>query len=85
MFRVYWDAEREELQILKTSWLVNVFEQPLHSKHDYMQALKHLLATCPALSEYMEHYQLVLAGDFPTWKYNKKIIAEVLITTTTVK
>ena len=75
--RVYWDAKREELQTLKTSWLVDVFEQPMHSKHHYNQALNHILEFCPQLSEYLNKYQLVLTGDFPTWKYNKKLIAEV--------
>ena len=76
-FRVYWDAERDELATLNTTWLVDVFQQPLHSKHHYRQALNHILAFCPQLSEYLNKFQLALTGDFPTWKYNKKLIAEV--------
>jgi len=74
---VYWDAEREELHSLNTTWLVDVFEQSLHSKQNYRQALNHLLEFCPPLSEYLKRFQLPLTGDFPTWKYNKKLIAEV--------
>lgn len=76
--RVYWDhADREELQTLKTAWLVDEFEQSLHSKREYKEALNHLLEVCPQISDYLAEFQLLLTGDFPTWKYNKKLIAEV--------
>ena len=76
--RVYWDhADREELQTLKTAWLIDEFEQSLHSKRDYTEALNHLLEVCPQITDYLAKFQLVLTGDFPTWKYNKKLIAEV--------
>ena len=78
--RVYWDAARNEMETLATSWLVDEFEQTLHSKTDYAAALDHLLEMCPELGEYMAEFQLVLTGDHPTWKYNKKlhVVAEVV-------
>ncbi|KAJ7393745.1 hypothetical protein OS493_003404 [Desmophyllum pertusum] len=74
--RVYWDAARNEMETLRTSWLLDEFQQNLHSKADYSAALNHLLEVCPELGQYMADFQLVLTGDFPTWKYNKKLVAE---------
>ena len=34
---------------------------------------------CPELSQYMTDYQLLLTGDYPTWKYNKKLVAVLLL------
>lgn len=65
--RVYWDAERHEMETLKTSWLVDEFERTLHSKNDYAAALEHTLMMCPELHEYMAEFQLVVTGDYPTW------------------
>ncbi|KAJ7394833.1 hypothetical protein OS493_000668 [Desmophyllum pertusum] len=74
--RVYWDAARNEMETLRTSWLLDEFQQNLHSKADYSAAFNHLLEVCPELGQYMADFQLVLTGDFPTWKYNKKLVAE---------
>ena len=79
LFRVYWDEARHEMESLSTSWLVDEFQQNLHSKSDYASALEHILMVCPELGQYMTDYQLVLTGDYPTWKYNKKLVAEVLL------
>ena len=67
------------METLTTSWLVDEFEQSLHSKTDYAAALEHILTVCPELLEYMTEFQLVVTGDYPTWKYNKKLIAEVTL------
>ena len=67
------------MESLSTSWLVDEFQQNLHSKSDYASALEHILMVCPELGQYMTDYQLVLTGDYPTWKYNKKLVAEVLL------
>lgn len=64
--RVYWDAERHEMETLRTSWLIDEFERTLHSKHDYAAALDHTLMMCPELNEYMAEFQLVVTGDYPT-------------------
>lgn len=66
------------MESLSTSWLVDEFQQNLHSKTDYASALEHILMVCPELGQYMTDYQLVLTGDYPTWKYNKKLVAEVI-------
>ena len=60
-----------------TKW--NLYQQNLHSKTDHASALELILAVCPELRQYMTDYQLVLTGDYPTWKYNKKLVAEVII------
>lgn len=65
------------METLKTSWLVDEFEQTLHSKADYAAVFDHVLRVCPELDQYMKDNQLVLTGDYPTWKYNKKLVAEV--------
>lgn len=67
LFRVYWDDARHEMESLTTSWLVDEFQQNLHSKSDYASALEHILMVCPELGQYMTDYQLVLTGDYPTW------------------
>lgn len=54
------------METLTTSWLVDEFEQSLHSKTDYTAALEHILAVCPELLEYMTEFQLVVTGDYPT-------------------
>ena len=65
------------METLKTSWLLDEFERTLHSKNDYAAALEHTLMMCPEFHEYMAEFQLVVTGDYPTWKYNKKLVAEV--------
>lgn len=70
---------RHEMESLSTSWLVDEFEQNLHSKSDYASTLDHVHMVCPELGQYMTDYQLVLTGNYPTWKYKKKLAAEVLL------
>jgi len=77
--RAYTGEDRRALELLRTSWLIDEFQQDLHSKHDYRIALQHLLAEAPSLSAYMDGNLLILGGDFPTWKFNKKLIAEVSV------
>lgn len=76
-FRVYSDEAREELQLLKTTWLIDEFEQNLKSIEDYETSFNHLLTEAPELNEYLSHFASFLTGDYPTWKYNKKIVAKV--------
>jgi hypothetical protein len=42
-----------------------------------MDALQHITAVTPSLTEYMKENLVILEGDFPTWKFNKKIVADV--------
>ncbi|CAH3045429.1 unnamed protein product [Porites lobata] len=74
--RVYTDEARHDLDLLSNTWLVDEFEQSLKSMASYRQAMQHLNEVCPSLSEYMEKNLLLLAGDWPTWYYNKKIICQ---------
>ena len=76
-FRVYSDEARHDLELLKSSWLIDEFQQNLKSVANYREALFHLLDKAPELEGYLKQFCVVLTGDFPTWKYNKKIIAEV--------
>lgn len=73
------------METLTTSWLVYEFEQFLHSRNDYTAALEHTLTVCRELDEYMAELELVLTSDYPTWKYNKKLVAEVHIMQTQEK
>lgn len=54
------------MESLRTSWLLDEFQQSLHSKNDYAAALEHTLGVCPELEEYMKEFQLVVTGDYPT-------------------
>ena len=75
--RVYSDERHHDYDLLESSLLIDEFPQSLHSKEDYKVCLKHMLDKTPELREYLKHYLVLLTGDFPTWKYNKKLIAEV--------
>ena len=74
---MYTDEARHDLDLLSNTWLDDEFEQSLKSMANYRQAMQHLNEVCPSLSEYMEKNLLLLAGDWPTWYYNKKIICQV--------
>lgn len=75
--RTYTGEDRHALELLRTSRIIDEFQQDLHSKDDYRLALSHLLEVAPELIQYMNGHLLILGGDHPTWKYNKKIVAEV--------
>lgn len=66
------------MELLRTTRLIDEFQQDLHSKDDYSNALQHLLDVAPEIIAYMNQFLLPLGGDYPTWKYNKKIVAEVI-------
>ncbi|KAJ7384111.1 hypothetical protein OS493_023435 [Desmophyllum pertusum] len=74
--RVYSDEARHELELLERTWLIDEFEQSLKSVQNYKSTLEHLLREAPDLVQYLQLYAAVLTGDYPTWKYNKKIVAE---------
>lgn len=74
---MYSDEGRHELDLLSNTWLVDEFQQSLRSLGDYRKAISHLMEICPPLRAYMEKNLLFLAGDWPTWYYNKKIICQV--------
>ena len=74
---MYSDEARHDLEMLKTTWLIEVFNQSLKSVMSYREALSHLLNRTPELEDYLKNFFVVLTGDISTWKCNKKIIAEV--------
>ena len=76
---MYTDEARHDLDLLSNTWLVDEFEQSLKSMANYRQAMQHLNEVCPSLSEYMEKNLLLLAGDWPTWYYNKKLPLRVCL------
>lgn len=66
----------QELKTLKSCVLVDEFERSLKSKDDYRAALDHIFQTCPDLIKYLKSYVIPAPGDWPTWYYQKKIIAQ---------
>ncbi|KAJ7323114.1 hypothetical protein OS493_032400 [Desmophyllum pertusum] len=71
---VYSDEARHELELLERTWLIDEFEQSLKSVQNYKSTLEHLLREAPDLVQYLQLYAAVLTGDYPTWKYNKKLL-----------
>ena len=67
------------MEILRTSWLLDEFQQSFHSKNDYAAPLEHTLGVCPELEEYMKEFQLIVTGDNPTWKQNKSQLQRQLL------
>ena len=47
------------------------------SVQDYETSLNNFLREAPDLIEYLSHFASFITGDYPTWKYNKKIVAKV--------
>lgn len=76
VYRVYSGLSHEELCTLETTVLIDEFEQPLKSKEDYQSAIAHIMQCSPLLHEYLKKFVLPAPGDWPTWYYEKKIIAQ---------
>lgn len=74
--RIYSGLAHEKLKTLKSCVLVDEFERNLKSKDDYRAALDHIFQTCPDLIQYLKSYVIPAPGDWPTWYYQKKIIAQ---------
>jgi len=56
--------------------LIDETEQSLKSMEDYRKAVEHSLRVAPQLKEYLKKYLIPFPGDWPTWLYCKKIIAQ---------
>jgi len=80
IYRCYTDPARRELDRLKNTLLVDEEERSLRSQQSYRDALQHMVDVVPPLQEYMQHNVLVTTGDWPTWYFQKKIIAQVVRT-----
>lgn len=66
-----------ELDSLRSTYLLDEFEQRLKSKADYRQALLHIADVVPELPEIAMSQLTPLFGDWPTWFFMKKLIAQV--------
>ena len=56
--------------------LIDEFEHNLKCKEDYHNALLHSFQAAPDLKLYLDKYALPTPGDWPTWYYFKKLIAQ---------
>ena len=74
--RIYSGLAHQELKTLKSCVLVDEFERSLKNKDDYRAARDHIFQTCPDLIKYLKSYVIPAPGDWPTWYYQKKIIAQ---------
>lgn len=74
--RVYSGRSNDDLSHLDSCLLIDEFEQSLKSKEDYLHALSHSFEVAPQLKLYIEKYALPTPGDWPTWYYFKKLIAQ---------
>lgn len=76
IFRVYDLLCNDELQTLYNCVLLDEFQQELHSANDYLATFQHGMAVCPEFKQYMENFLVPATGDWPTWFYTKKLIAQ---------
>lgn len=74
--RVYSQLSHDELATLRTTVLIDEFEQSLKSKENYQEAIQHMFNKCPIIKDYLKLYALPTPGDWPTWFYQKKLIAQ---------
>ena len=67
----------KDLDGLRSSRLLDETEQPLKCLGDYRKAIEGVIATYPALRSYLTAYLLPSIGDFPTFFFQKKLVAQV--------
>lgn len=65
--------------LLHNSFLLDEWQQGLKSKGQYRQALDHSIALCPELALCIENQVTTILGDWPTWFYTKKLVAQVRV------
>lgn len=75
--RVYSGRSNDDLSHLSSCVLIDEFEQSLKSKEDYKNALSHSFEVAPQLKVYLQKYAVPAPGDWPTWFYFKKLIAQL--------
>ena len=75
--RCYTSPEKKEQDKLKSAFLVDEEERRLRSLQDYIDTWENMKSTCPAIEEYLKTNLMVTTGDWPTWYFQKKIIAKV--------
>ncbi|EDO31553.1 predicted protein [Nematostella vectensis] len=74
--RVYSGLSHDELCTLESTNLIDEFEQSLKSMEDYKSAIDHIFLCCPQLEHYLKKFVVPAPGDWPTWFYQKKLIAQ---------
>ena len=74
--RVYSGLSHDELCTLNTTILVDEFEQSLKRMENYKSAINHSLNCCPELRQNLDKFVIPAPGDWPTWFYEKKLIAQ---------
>ena len=73
---MYNELQHQELAKLKSCVLIDEFEKELKSKQNYKDAISYIYNICPQLIEYSQKFVIPFPGDWPTWFYTKKIIAQ---------
>ena len=53
---MYSDEARHDLELLKTTWLIDEFNQSLKSVVNYREALAHLLNEASELEDYLKKF-----------------------------
>ena len=61
-----------------TTILVDEFEQSVKSMENYKSAINRSLNCCPELRQYLDKFVKRAPGDWPTWFYEKKLIAQAM-------
>jgi len=77
-YRCYTDPTRRERDTLRSTFLIDEEERPLKSFKNYKEAIDHMMQEAPQLVQYMQNNILFTTGDWPTWYFQKKIIAQVI-------
>ena len=73
---MYNGLANEELSKLNSCVLIDEFEQGLKSMEDYKKAIDHSIECAGYLNEYLQDYIVPFPGDWPTWYFTKKLIAQ---------
>ena len=71
----------DDIASLKTTVLIDEQERSLKSLQDYKDVWEHIIAVMPIVAQYMSTNLLITTGDWPTWYFQKKMIAQVMIGT----
>ncbi|XP_048581679.1 uncharacterized protein LOC116607138 [Nematostella vectensis] len=74
--RVYSGFSHDELCTLESTNLIDEFEQSLKIMEDYKSAIDHIFLCCPQLEHYLKKIVVPAPWDWPTWFYQKKLIAQ---------
>eukprot|EP00118_Oscarella_pearsei_P006253 m.28392 g.28392 ORF g.28392 m.28392 type:complete len:944 (+) comp30747_c0_seq1:253-3084(+) len=74
--RCYTTPDQRDLDCLKSSRLLDETHQGLKSMGDYRAVLGNALTTYPALKRYLSQNVIPSLGDYPTFFFQKKLVAQ---------